>query len=284
MSGALRNLCSGIDPNLKADEEEIAESSSALRSAVLPPLADGQNLFVHAVSDDDRTETTARSVLQAIDPIQNDIQAIIITELREKAAELHHTLTKLAGGGGVLTHLSVVGVNKHEEVRMLNARVVHVLVGTSVRIAALIRGTDFRLAVRIPRLKLLVVNEPHLFVNEFPRQAVKDILEIIPAAAQLVVFSSEPPDKVERIVPGLTGGLSIVRMGDDLIDVTGVKHYAVTVTAKKIETRVRAFLKLYGEFRASRAVLMCEGSNVVGEASSAAFPFSSLPLDKGLQG
>ena len=186
------------EPLLQSIAEVGYEAPTPIQSAAIPPLLAGRDLIGQAQTGTGKTAAFGLPLLQAIDPAQRSIQALVLTPTRELAiqvAEALHTYGKNLQG---LVVLPVYGGHSLEDQQRRLQRGVHVVVGTPGRIMDhLRRGT-----LRLDRLRMVVLDEADEMLRMGFIEDVEWILAQAPpssAGRQTALFSATMPPEIRRV-------------------------------------------------------------------------------------
>jgi ATP-dependent RNA helicase DeaD len=189
----------GLSERLLQSVAEVGyEAPTPIQSAAIPPLLAGKDLIGQAQTGTGKTAAFGLPLLQAIDPAQRSIQALVLTPTRELAiqvAEALHTYGKNLQG---LVVLPVYGGHSLEDQTRRLQRGVHVVVGTPGRIMDhLRRGT-----LRLDRLRMVVLDEADEMLRMGFIEDVEWILAQAPASSagrQTALFSATMPPEIRRV-------------------------------------------------------------------------------------
>ncbi len=143
------------EPLLRAVAEVGYEAPTPIQIAAIPPLLAGRDLIGQAQTGTGKTAAFGLPLLQAIDPAQRSIQALVLTPTRELAIQVAEALHSYGKNLQGLVVLPVYGGHSLEDQTRRLQRGVHVVVGTPGRIMDhLRRGT-----LRLDRLRMVVLDE-----------------------------------------------------------------------------------------------------------------------------
>jgi ATP-dependent RNA helicase DeaD len=189
----------GLSERLLQSVIEVGyEAPTPIQSAAIPPLLAGKDLIGQAQTGTGKTAAFGLPLLQAIDPAQRSVQALVLTPTRELAiqvAEALHTYGKNLQG---LVVLPVYGGHSLEDQTRRLQRGVHIVVGTPGRIMDhLRRGT-----LRLDRLRMVVLDEADEMLRMGFIEDVEWILAQAPPSSsgrQTALFSATMPPEIRRV-------------------------------------------------------------------------------------
>ena len=182
-------------PLLKALDQIGYEKPSPIQEATIPLLLDGRDIIGQAQTGTGKTAAFALPLLSNIDLTQKDPQVMVLAPTRELAiqvAEAFQTYAKQIKGFHVLPIYG--GSDSRGQVRALQ-RGVHVVVGTPGRVMDHMR----RGALKLGKLKALVLDEADEMLRMGFIDDVEWILEQTPTERQIALFSATMPTQIRRI-------------------------------------------------------------------------------------
>ncbi len=192
----------GLTDGLLRSLAEVGyEAPTPIQTVAIPPLLAGRDVIGQAQTGTGKTAAFGLPLLQAIDPAENGVQALVLTPTRELAiqvAEALHTYGKYLPR---LVVLPVYGGQSLEDQQRRLLRGVQVVVGTPGRIMDhLRRGT-----LRLDRLKMVVLDEADEMLRMGFIEDVDWILAQAPASGEgaegrrTALFSATMPPEIRRI-------------------------------------------------------------------------------------
>jgi ATP-dependent RNA helicase DeaD len=186
------------EPLLRSIADVGYEAPTPIQSVAIPPLLAGRDLIGQAQTGTGKTAAFGLALLQAIDPAERSVQALVLTPTRElgiQVAEALHTYGKYLQG---LVVLPVYGGQSLDVQQRRLARGVHVVVGTPGRIMDhLRRGT-----LRLDKIRMVVLDEADEMLRMGFIEDVEWILAQAPpssAGRQTALFSATMPPEIRRI-------------------------------------------------------------------------------------
>jgi ATP-dependent RNA helicase DeaD len=186
------------EPLLRSISDVGYEAPTPIQSVAIPPLLAGRDLIGQAQTGTGKTAAFGLALLQAIDPAERSVQALVLTPTRElgiQVAEALHTYGKYLQG---LVVLPVYGGQSLDVQQRRLARGVQVVVGTPGRIMDhLRRGT-----LRLDKIRMVVLDEADEMLRMGFIEDVEWILAQAPppsAGRQTALFSATMPPEIRRI-------------------------------------------------------------------------------------
>ena len=235
------------EPLLQSIAEVGYEAPTPIQSAAIPPLLAGRDLIGQAQTGTGKTAAFGLPLLQAIDPAQRSIQALVLTPTRELAiqvAEALHTYGKNLQG---LVVLPVYGGHSLEDQQRRLQRGVHVVVGTPGRIMDhLRRGT-----LRLDRLRMVVLDEADEMLRMGFIEDVEWILAQAPpssAGRQTALFSATMPPEIRRVAQRHLKDPATLELEHKAITLPAIEQrYLLVAQPQKLEARGYSVAALHGD-------------------------------------
>jgi ATP-dependent RNA helicase DeaD len=227
------------DPILRSVLEVGYEAPTPIQSATIPPLLAGRDLIGQAQTGTGKTAAFGLPLLQAIDPADRNVQALVLTPTRElgiQVAEALHTY------GKYLQRLVVLPVYGGQSLEMQQRRLdrgVHVVVGTPGRIMDHLR----RGSLRLDKIRMVVLDEADEMLRMGFIEDVEWILSQAPpssAGRQTALFSATMPPEIRRIAQRhLKDPASIELKRQTLAVPTIEQRYILVPQPQKLEALTR---------------------------------------------
>ena len=227
------------EPLLRSIAEVGYEAPTPIQSIAIPPLLAGRDLIGQAQTGTGKTAAFGLALLQAIDPSERNIQALVLTPTRELAiqvAEALHTYGKFLQR---LVVLPVYGGQSLEVQQRRLERGVHVVVGTPGRIMDhLRRGT-----LRLDRLRMVVLDEADEMLRMGFIEDVEWILAQAPppaAGRQTALFSATMPPEIRRIAQRHLKDPVSIELERKALNVPAIdQRYLIVPQPQKLEALAR---------------------------------------------
>ncbi|KLJ11093.1 ATP-dependent RNA helicase fal1 [Blastomyces silverae] len=226
------------------------ESPSAVQSRAIVQICGGRDTIAQAQSGTGKTATFSISILQVIDTVLREPQALVLSPTRELATQIQSVIMALGDYMKVQCHACIGGTNLGEDIEKLR-RGQHVVSGTPGRVADMIRRRD----LKTHRIKMLVLDEADELLNHGFREQIYQIYRFLPPATQIVVVSATlPNDVLEMTKKFMTEPVSVLVKRDELT-LEGLKQYFIAV--EKEEWKFDTLCDLYDTLTITQAVIFC---------------------------
>jgi ATP-dependent RNA helicase DeaD len=189
------------EPLLRALAEVGYEAPTPIQAAAMPALLAGRDLIGQAQTGTGKTAAFGLPLLQRIDPLVRQVQALVLTPTRELAIQVAEALHTYGRYLQDLVILPVYGGQAIDGQQRRLERGTHVVVGTPGRIMDhLRRGT-----LKLDQLRMVVLDEADEMLRMGFLEDVEWILAQAPppeAGRQTALFSATMPPEVRRISKG----------------------------------------------------------------------------------
>lgn len=196
-----------IQPILRALDEMGYEEPSPVQVQAIPPMLQGRDVVVQALTGTGKTAAFGIPLVQQIDPRLVEPQGIVLAPTRELAVQVSEMLTCIA------RHLPIWVVpiyGGQPMVRQLNAlrRGVHLIVATPGRlIDHLQRGT-----VKLGNIRMLVLDEADQMLEMGFHDDVVSIIENLAPNRQTAMFSATIPQPILELARRFLREVEIIRL------------------------------------------------------------------------
>ena len=164
--------------------------------AIEPALA-GRDVVATAQTGTGKTLAFVLPLIHLIakEPSRAGIRGLILCPTRELAIQIDETFAKMAAGTGVRAAVIVGGLSEGPQLRSIRK-------GAQVVIATPGRLYDFlsRRLVDLSRVRILVLDEADRMLDMGFLPTIKDIMTVIPAERQTLLFSATIESSVKHLV------------------------------------------------------------------------------------
>lgn len=220
------------EPILKAINEVGYEAPTPIQSQTIPPLLAGRDVIGQAQTGTGKTAAFALPMLERLDALRSQIQALILVPTRELAlqvAQAFHTYARYLERIRVLPVYG--GQPIHKQMDKLRSGV-HIVVGTPGRIMDHLRRETLSLTM----LKMVVLDEADEMLRMGFIEDVEWILAQAPGTFQTALFTATMPKEVRRLAARYLQDPIAVAVQPQLITVPATEqHYLNVPGFKKLE-------------------------------------------------
>lgn len=215
------------------------EIPSPIQKIAIKPMVDGKDVIAQSQSGTGKTATFIIGILQNIDLMREETQAIIICHTRELAIQTHNVLKGLSKYLENISYsLCIGGSRKNKFINKKDNS--HIIVGTPGRLCDLM-GKKLISGEKITKI---VIDEADEVLSFSFQTQVKEILNTMPEDAQLCLFSATMPDELFELTDKLTVNPVKILLNEDNITLDGIKQYYVNV--QKDNWKYDTLVELYG--------------------------------------
>jgi ATP-dependent RNA helicase DeaD len=225
----------GLPPSLQAAIERLGwPSLMPVQEKAIPYLLAGRDLIVQSKTGSGKTGAFLLPLIEKLDTTDDAPQALILTPTRELARQIHATFQEAVDHRTGLHAVAVYGgVGYGPQVKAFREGV-ELVVGTPGRVLDhLERG-----ALRLNRLKVLILDEADemLSVGFYP--AMKQLQRFLPRERESYMFSATMPYKVQVLGEEFLHNPGFLSLGT--VSVDEMEHrYAVVAPMDKNHALVR---------------------------------------------
>ncbi|KAL7075292.1 hypothetical protein ACQ4LE_005531 [Meloidogyne hapla] len=226
------------------------EKPSAIQQRAIMQIIKGRDVIAQAQSGTGKTATFSIGVLQSLDVVARETQALVLAPTRELAVQVQKVILALGDYMNVQCHACIGGTNVGEDIRKLDYGQ-HVVSGTPGRVFDMIRRRN----LRTRSIKMLVLDEADEMLSKGFKEQIYDIYRYLPPNAQVVLLSATlPHDVLEMTSKFMTDPIRVLVKRDELT-LEGIKQFFVAV--EREEWKFDTLCDLYDTLTITQAVIFC---------------------------
>jgi ATP-dependent RNA helicase RhlE len=185
-----------LDPRLLATVARAGYTTpTPIQEAAIPAALNGQDLIGTAQTGTGKTAAFVLPILhKLLSGPRGRTRVVIISPTRELAEQTHETIRTLGAGTGIRSATIYGGVRYPSQVKALNN-------GTDIIVACPGRLLDLvgQGYGRFDKLEVLVIDEADRMFDMGFLPSVRQILKLIPARRQTMLFSATFPREIEQL-------------------------------------------------------------------------------------
>jgi ATP-dependent RNA helicase DeaD len=168
-----------------------------IQAKIIPILLENYNQDVHAQAQTGTGKTLAFGIplLQAMDASDRHVQGLVIAPTRELVLQIYENLKDVSRGSNIAIDTIYGGMPITRQIDSLK-RGVHIIVGTPGRLNDLLR----RGALKLDRLKVLVLDEADIMLDMGFREEIDEVLEAAPKNRSIWLFSATVMDGIKKLI------------------------------------------------------------------------------------
>jgi ATP-dependent RNA helicase DeaD len=176
---------------LKSIKDVGYEEPTPIQIATIPVLLSGKDVIAQAQTGSGKTAAFGLPIIEAIDPKQRSVQALILAPTRELAIQVAEALHKYGRHKDVET-LPIYGGQPYERQFRGLQRGVQIVVGTPGRVMDhMRRGT-----LKLDNVRFFVLDEADEMLDMGFIEDIEWILEQAPPERQMALFSATMPPRI----------------------------------------------------------------------------------------
>uniref|UniRef100_H3DI68 RNA helicase n=2 Tax=Tetraodon nigroviridis TaxID=99883 RepID=H3DI68_TETNG len=222
------------------------EKPSVIQQRAIIPCIKGFD--VKSQSGTGKTATYVISVLQRINVMKKETQAIILAPTRELAYQIQKVVLSLGDYMGVRCHACIGGTNIHEDIENLKSTNPHIMVGTPGHVFDMLG----RRAVSSKAIRMLVLDEADQMLGHGFKDQIHEIFCKLPTNIQAILLSATmPPDVLEVTKRFMQNPVNILVKKEELT-VEGIQQFYITETEEK---KLKSLCRLYETLTITQAVI-----------------------------
>ncbi len=186
-----------LNPALLQELEALQyHTPSPIQAQAIPLLLQGHDVAGQAETGSGKTAAFGLPLLQGINPVQHQVQALVIVPTRELAVQVRQELKKLAKQLPQLKISAFYGGHSFSQERASLAHPPQVLVGTPGRL------TDHlsRRTLDLSAVKQVVLDEADKLLEMGFQEELDKIMDALPAQRQVALFSATMSEGVKQLI------------------------------------------------------------------------------------
>jgi len=226
------------------------ESPSMIQQRAILPVISGRDTVAQAQSGTGKTATFAISVLQQIDPLIKQCQALILAPTRELAKQILLSVTALSNYMDVTTHSCVGGTAVREDIKTLS-RGVQIVVGTPGRVYDMIN----RGALRLSSCGIICLDEADEMLSRGFKDQIYDIFKFLPETIQVALFSATMPLDVLEVSNRFMRDPIRILVKQDELTLEGIRQFYIAI--EKEDWKLETLCDLYETLTITQAIIYC---------------------------
>jgi ATP-dependent RNA helicase DeaD len=209
-----------------------------VQAKVIPPMREGSDLIVKAMTGSGKTGAFGIPILLGIDPELAECQALVLAPTRELANQVAGEIEALGSATGVRCLPIYGGVGYGPQLEGIEAGA-HVIVGTPGRI--LDHLGSGRLSFDC--VKTLVLDEADEMLSLGFWPDMREINKYLPLERQACLFSATIPEKVRSLSRFFLRDPVFVSLSEEQVAPQEIEHYYVITTAQEKEANLLRILE-----------------------------------------
>jgi len=203
--------------------QDIVEPT-AIQSNSIPVLLDGNDIIAQAHTGSGKTLAFGLPLIEACDPDEHYVQAIVLCPTRELAQQVHGVLRDLATPAGLSTVVVYGGVGFETQIAAVRGGA-QIVVGTPGRVLDhLRRGT-----LDLSGVGMLVLDEADQMLDQGFAPDVERIIRTTPKTRQTALFSATTPSWVKDVSAKYLNQPILVKGSEEVAAEPDIDHNVVEV-------------------------------------------------------
>lgn len=214
---------------LKSIQEMGFESTTAIQAQAIPIALTGQDLIGQAQTGTGKTVAFSIPVVEAIDPRDQKLEALILTPTRELCIQVAEEIARVGAVKGVKVLAVYGGQDIQRQIRALRNKP-NVIVSTPGRLMDHMN----RKTVRLQDIKMVVLDEADEMLDMGFVEDIETILSACPSERQTLLFSATMKMGVQRIAKKFMRDFTVITVKQSEVTVPTIEqvYYEVSENHK----------------------------------------------------
>ncbi|MEM8856713.1 MAG: DEAD/DEAH box helicase [Chloroflexota bacterium] len=215
-------------------------SLTPVQSAALPYMVEGRDIMVQAQTGSGKTGAFILPLIEKIDPIEIDCQALVLVPTRELAVQVVKEAEKLLDGLGINV-VPVYGGTKYDKQIKAFKRGAQLIVGTPGRVLDHLSSGNLTLDM----LTTLIFDEADRMLSMGFYQDMLAVRGYFPDHdVQVAMFSATFPATVRSLASQFQKNAEFINLSTDQISADEVSHVAYVVEPNEKDKTLRCLLEI----------------------------------------
>lgn len=202
---------------LKALELLGYQNPTGIQKEVIPILLDGQNIVAKAPTGSGKTAAFAIPICEQVIWDENAPQALILEPTRELAVQVSDEVFRIARKKRLKVPAVFGGFPIDKQIQTLRQKS-NIVVGTPGRVMDLIR----RGSLKLEKISFLVIDEADQMLDMGFIDEVKQILELIPGASRMALFSATLKPEIQELVAEYIRDVTMITHEPDEVEIPAI--------------------------------------------------------------
>jgi ATP-dependent RNA helicase DeaD len=212
------------DLGLSAEVRQGIEERGYLRpttvqARTIPRVLAGKDLIVRSKTGTGKTAAFGIPLLEKLEPGKHHTQAIVLCPTRELALQVSEEITALGSHRSLRVTAIYGGASMKEQTDALNEGS-QIVVGTPGRVYDHIRRKNLDLS----QAEIGVLDEADEMLNQGFYEEVTRILDHLPSAHQMLLFSATVPPDIDRLIRRFCHDPETILISGDDLTVEGIEN------------------------------------------------------------
>lgn len=256
------------------------DKPSYIQNKVIEPMSSGKDIIAESQSGTGKTGAFVISILQQIDELDSNVQALVLSPTRELAQQIGTVITGIGKYTNIKSQTFIGGTSLKADIKLL-VEGVQIVVGTPGRIIDLIEKKFLNLKF----LRTFVLDEADEMLSRGFLTAVNQIQSHFPSNVQKAVFSATLRNKeiLSLLEKNLVDPVKIIisnEIKDEPCSIEEIQQFYLKTTK---ETQMETLISLYKTLEVSQTFIYCNNNSVVDflslELKLKGFSVSSIHCD-----
>jgi len=236
------------------------ENPSPIQGKAIPHMNDKKDLVAQAQSGTGKTGAFCIGVLNNIDPESKTTQALIINPTHELANQNLSVMKDLSSFMD-LSVLSVVGGTNVRKCQEDLNKQPQIIVGTPGRLLDMIQ----KRYLITEHIKILIFDEADEILSFGFKESIYGIIQFIPKATQICIFSATIPDEVLDLTDKFMNKPEKILVNKDKLTLDGILQFYINV--KVNDWKFDVLTDIYETINVSQCIIYINSKNKLMEVN-----------------
>ncbi|MDQ0213898.1 ATP-dependent RNA helicase CshB [Oikeobacillus pervagus] len=218
-----------------------------IQTKMIPLMLKGESSIGQSQTGTGKTHSYILPILEKINPMQKEVQAVITAPTRELAQQIYQEILKLTkfSEEEIMTKCYIGGTDKQRDIEKLKNQP-HIVVGTPGRICDLIKEQ----ALFVHKATIFIVDEADLLLDMGFLSEVDQIAGRMPKDLSIYVFSATIPEKLKPFLKKYMENPKYIRIQPKQISAENIEHILIPLKSREKTTLLYQLLTSYNPYLA----------------------------------
>jgi translation initiation factor 4A len=234
------------------------EKPSTIQQRAIVPVVQGRDTIAQAQSGTGKTGTFIISSLQMIEESNPNVQVLVLAPTRELAKQIYDVSANLSEYMTDLkTHSCVGGTLAREDMRILKAGGIQMVVGTPGRVNHMVNSR----ALVLDHLKMFCLDEADEMLSRGFKEQIYDVFQFLPPNIQVCLFSATMPQEILEITQNFMRDPTRILVKKEALTLDGIKQFYVHVGQSQF--KLDTLCDLYEHLTINQCIIYCNKKHQV---------------------
>ena len=237
------------------------DEPSEIQKKAIRPIIDKRDVIAQAQSGCGKTGSFSIGALQTVDLTCTAPQILILSPTHELVTQTAQVISDIGSYlDGLVVKTLVGGTSIREDIRFLQDKSPHIIVGTVGRVLDMIE----KKYLPVERLNLMILDEADEMLSQGFSEKIKYLFQhFLPVKMQVVLFSATIPQEIIEVSKHFMNNTVQILMEREKLSLQCIQQYYIAV--ENDQAKYNALQDLFTIMNVSKCIIYCNSVNRVNE-------------------